>query len=66
MKSAYSGPLVRLHSLTMPLIQELPSEPDVDVDSEEEEAIQIESHSWGFRIVKKGVKIINKLVNKKF
>ncbi|CAL1530304.1 unnamed protein product [Lymnaea stagnalis] len=34
-KQAYQGPIIRYHSLTMPLIEELPYEPDVDVDSEE-------------------------------
>ncbi|BFZ00940.1 hypothetical protein BsWGS_03980 [Bradybaena similaris] len=34
-KQAYHGPIIRYHSLTMPLIEELPYEPDVDVDSEE-------------------------------
>ncbi|XP_059144399.1 vacuolar protein sorting-associated protein 72 homolog [Physella acuta] len=34
-KQAYQGPIIRYHSLTMPLIEELPFEPDVDVDSEE-------------------------------
>uniref|UniRef100_A0A0B7BKW5 Vacuolar protein sorting-associated protein 72 homolog n=1 Tax=Arion vulgaris TaxID=1028688 RepID=A0A0B7BKW5_9EUPU len=34
-KQTYHGPIIRYHSLTMPLIEELPYEPDVDVDSEE-------------------------------
>ena len=34
-KQAYKGPIIRYHSLAMPLIEELPYEPDVDVDSEE-------------------------------
>ncbi|KAH9512375.1 Vacuolar protein sorting-associated protein 72 [Bulinus truncatus] len=34
-KQAYQGPIIRYHSLTMPLLEELPFEPDVDVDSEE-------------------------------
>ncbi|KAI8743611.1 vacuolar protein sorting-associated protein 72 isoform X2 [Biomphalaria glabrata] len=34
-KQVYQGPIIRYHSLTMPLIEELPYEPDVDVDSEE-------------------------------
>ncbi|XP_005095332.1 vacuolar protein sorting-associated protein 72 homolog isoform X2 [Aplysia californica] len=34
-KQAYQGPIIRYHSLTMPLIDELPYEPDVDVDSED-------------------------------
>ncbi|RUS78743.1 hypothetical protein EGW08_013494 [Elysia chlorotica] len=36
-KQAYQGPIIRYHSLTMPVINSLPYEPDVDVDSEESE-----------------------------
>lgn len=36
-KQAYQGPIIRYHSMTMPLIDLLPYEPDVDVDSEESE-----------------------------
>jgi len=34
-KPVCQGPTIRYHSLTMPLIEELPMEPEVDVDSEE-------------------------------
>ena len=32
-KQTYRGPMIRYHSVTMPLIEELRSEPDINVES---------------------------------
>ena len=33
-KQAYKGPMIRYHSMTMPLIEEIPSETEINVDEE--------------------------------
>lgn len=33
-KQMHKGPIIRYHSLTMPLIEELPPEPEISVDED--------------------------------
>lgn len=33
-KQIHKGPIIRYHSLTMPLIEELPPEPEISVDED--------------------------------